>query len=316
MRELIDEWTAEADSDDLLRLWERVEWLRGELFDSYEPASFTRFDDRLAAWLSNVVQPDEKKAMFRLLHHLFFVGREQFASLARAAFNDAVTRWIIDQEDLDIRALDIGEGIDKAIEATWFCPITDSMSINTFLKLNMIGGHNSRPDWRSLQTLGDPAKIQDFVKRNKIRHLVLLEDFVGSGSQMDSTVVWARGALPGIPILVAPLICCPVGARRGHDLSKHHANLAFEPVLTLRPELFVQRQPQTGEKEPFAQIRALSEENCERFAEKFHEPFGFEDTGALVVLHTNCPDNTLPLIHDDGAAWKALFPRISRTDAA
>lgn len=317
MRDIVAKWSRDADSDDLLTLWERVEWLRSELFESYQPASYSRFEDRLSEWLVNFAEADTQKTMFRLLGHLFFVGREQFASLARAAFNDAITRWIIDQEAIAIDALNLDDQIEQAIAQTWFCPITDSMSINTFLKLNMTGGHSHRPDWRSLAQMGDAEKVRKFITQGKIKRLVLLEDFVGSGSQMQSTLHWASTAVPpNFPILVVPLICCPQGLRRGRELSSEIANLRFEPVLSLRPELFVGKDKQLNEPALFSEVRVIAADAAANYPTKFHEPFGFADTGALVVLHTNCPDNSLPLLHDHGKTWHALFPRISRTDAA
>jgi hypothetical protein len=45
---------------------------------------------------------------------------------------------------------------------------------------------------------------------------------------------------------------------------------------------------------------------------KPYGPFGFADTGALVVMHSNCPDNTVPIIHHSSDTWDPLFPRSSR----
>ena len=255
---------------------------------------------------------DQQKAMFRLLRHLFFVGREQFESLCRAAFNDPITRWVIDLEAFDIIALDMTTRLKTAMTQTWFCPITDSMQINAFLKLNSLGGHSHRPDWRSLEELGDPAKIREYVTSENIRRLVLLEDFVGSGIQMTSSVSWAAETLPDTPILVIPLVCCPAGSDAGHSLAKRYPNLQFAPVLTLSSHLFLLREPQAEEPAEFERVRELSEQLAHRFGRMFDLPFGFGDTGALVVLYSNCPDNTLPIIHDQGLEWEALFPRIAR----
>ncbi len=308
----IGKWVREDDTDDILELWEQIDWLRKELFDSYEPSDFVHFDDRLGRWLANVSDDGERRAMFRLLRNVFFVGRQQFASLSRAAFNDAVTRWIIDLDDLDVTDPGMQGALTEAMSRTWFCPITDSMSINTFLKINLQGGHSCRPDWRSFVEMGSPEKIRAYVKKEGIQRVVLLEDFVGSGTQMTSSVEWAAETLPNTPMLVAPLVCCPGGVDAGADLVRRFPWIRFEPTLSLRPELFLLRSPQLTEPDEFDTVRAISEREAHRFGRSFDEPFGFHDTGALVVLHGNTPDNTLPLLHDQGTAWDALFPRISR----
>ena len=41
-------------------------------------------------------------------------------------------------------------------------------------------------------------------------------------------------------------------------------------------------------------------------------PFGWRRTGGLIVLHTNTPNNTIPLIHNNSRTWKPLFKRHKR----
>jgi hypothetical protein len=40
--------------------------------------------------------------------------------------------------------------------------------------------------------------------------------------------------------------------------------------------------------------------------------FGFRDTGSLVVMFSNTPANTLPVIQHESATWTPLFPRTAR----
>lgn len=308
-----------GDEDDLIKIARDLVWMQRQLFDQYEPDSFSRFRDRLGEWLRQIEDDEQRKVMFRLLPHIFFVGREQFASLFRTAYRDVATRWLVDQAAIDILLPDAGKKVANAMRSTWFCPLTDSMRINSFLKVNDEGGHAVRPDWRSLAKLGDIGaaeqigKIQKFVEQEKIKRLVLIEDFVGSGSQMVEAVKFALAALPDMPILVVPLVCCPVGERVGRGLAEGNHNLVFEPVLTLPQHIFLREEPHSDEAEAFAKARPLLKEFAYRYGHSHFEfPYGFEGTGGLVVLHTNCPDNTIPLLHADGEEWNALFPRINR----
>src|SRR5262245_24236621 len=139
---LVQPWLSEIDSDDLDRLFRHLVWLQNELFNECEPNPYESFDDRVADWLLNVADDNDRKALFRLLEHLFFVGKRQFDSLCRAAYGDQVRRWIVDQLGLDLVDPNISAQIDQRVVRTWFCPLTDSMRINSFLKLNNLSGHN------------------------------------------------------------------------------------------------------------------------------------------------------------------------------
>ncbi len=310
---LIEPWLLDSDSDDLIELRDHLVWLRKELFEEYEPNHYEAFDDRLVEWLSNVADSADQKSLFRILKHLFFVGKQQFDSLCRAAYNDQVTRWVIDGSGLDITDAKLSAKVDSLMERTWFCPITDSMRINSFLKLNGLRGHDHRPDWRSLEVFGDRGRLQSYIANEKIERLVLLEDFVGSGNQMRSSVAWAAMTLPSLPILVIPLVCCPKGIETGNELLHMHCNVAFAPTLTLRPELFVHESQQPDEPEVFTRVRDIILRIRTRLDIWNHYPFGYEATGALVALYSNCPDNTLPIIHHKGDNWAPLFSRVRRS---
>lgn len=309
---IVEPWVMDAGSDALVQLRDHLVWLQKELFDEYEPNRYESFDDRVSAWLQNVPDGDDRKALFRLLEHLFFVGKQQFDALCRAAYGSETTRWLVDQTEMNLAAPQLSLLIEQEMRDTWFCPITDSMRINSFLKLNGHPGHERRPEWRSLQMFADPDKLRNYVSTQGIKRLVLLEDFVGSGTQIKEVVPWAATTLPQLPILVIPLVCCPDGEKAGVELSAAHSNVSFSPTLTLRPEYFLLEMPQPGEPDVFTRVRELILRVAVRLGFWQHHLFGFEGTGALVALYSNCPDNTLPIIHHGGSQWDPLFSRIRR----
>ena len=53
----------------------------------------------------------------------------------------------------------------------------------------------------------------------------------------------------------------------------------------------------------------LNEPRRDPDSRRYH---GYKGTGGIVVLYSNCPNNTLPIIHDETDHWNALFPRIRR----
>lgn len=310
---LVEPWLMSGDSDDLIALRDQLSWLQAELYDEYEPNRYESFDDCLAKWLLNSSDEDARKKMFRLLGHLFFVGKKQIDALQRSAYSDKTVRWLVDILDLDIADVDLNGLIDDAVQRTWFCPITDSLRINGFLKVNGLNGHEHRPDWRSLEQFGDKLKLRQYVTDENIGQLVLIEDFVGSGTQMDGPIRWAAQTLPNVQILVVPLICCPNGVTVGQAIAQQFANVSFSPCLSLRPELFVSSAAKPEEPSAFTDIRPVIQAVRNRLGVFEHHPFGFEGTGALVTLYSNCPDNTLPLFHSQTDTWDPLFSRIRRS---
>lgn len=311
LHDIVDPWMRDDDSDELILLRDQIDWLRKHLYEEYEPEEYRRFDERLTDWLLNVDDEADRKALFKLLGHLFFLAKEQFSALCRGAYSDVIARWLIEEEDIPLDASDLADQLDAAIGSTWFCGVTDSMNLNTFIKVNRLAGHAVRTDWLTLESLGDPAAIRKLVANNGVKRIVMLEDFVGSGEQMRAAVVLAREVLPDIPILVVPLICCPEGAINGQLIATRYS-VAFEPTLRLREDLFLLPKAVEGEPAVFAEVRDLITRVADRLGECGDEPFGHEQTGAIFAMFTNCPDNSLPILHEQGDRWNALFPRVRR----
>ena len=310
----LSDWSAEEEA--ILGLG-AVRYLGREVLGDYEPSQFDKFDDRLDRWLHNVAEEEDQKALFRLLNHLFFVGRPEFESLCRAAFSGNVQRWLVDRLNIDLEDPAASESLQKSLSGTWFCPITDSMRINWFLKVNNLSGMPHRPDWRSLRRFGDRNRIRDFVGAKQIQRLVLLEDFVGSGTQIRKTVSFAAETLSDIALLVLPLIICPDGDCIGRQLDDTYANVTYDPLLVIPSDMFIKAEPVESEPALFQAIRELIVRmgprlDVRELDAKSRQCHGYKGTGAVVAMFSNCPNNTLPIVHNESADWRALFPRINR----
>ncbi|MGD1015380.1 MAG: hypothetical protein ABR863_02915 [Roseiarcus sp.] len=307
-------WLDGEDGGRIAELMAQIDWLGRKLYQDYEPSAYESFDERFGKWVVNVAAQEDRRSLFDLLDHVFFVGRREFEALCRAAYNRHVIRWLIDLDNAPIADPGLDQTVATAVAGTWFCPITDSMRINAFLKVNHLEGQSHRPDWRSLACFADIEKVLDFMRRNQLNRIVLLEDFVGSGTQMQAAVRFASEVSAEIPILVSPLICCPKGVEMGEALSANYANVTFAPVLTINDKLCLKDQARAGEPPVFASIRELTSRVRERFDNRNRaEPFGFKGTGALVVMYSNCPNNSLAVLHNESKTWTALFPRIPRS---
>jgi hypothetical protein len=297
---------------------QHVVQLARELYCEYEPTKGPSLDfwQRLERWLDNVSEADQK-VLFRLLRHLFFIGPKELDNLYRVAYNEHVSRWLIDQIGIALDDPTLDAQLSTALQETWFCPVTDSMRINAFYHLNHITGSNFRPDWASLCELGSTARIDAYIAKNGIKRLVLLEDFVGSGSQISNAVMFAATLPSRLPVLCLPLILCPNGKTNMASWQNAHTNLTCDAVLNLRSLDFLTLTPDPAEPAVYADARpvAVTAYNAMQASgphSQLYSAYGYQNTGGLVVLSTNCPDNTLPLIHFNVPTWNALFPRASR----
>ena len=311
--ELVRQSALADDDNDIAEVGGRIVYLSRKLFDDYEPSQFQRFKERLDKWLGNVEDEDERKTLYRLAGSIFFVGRMEFESLCRAAFHGPIIRWIIDSLQIAFDDPNACAALEGAVNETWFCPVTDSMRINAFLKVNQLDGKQLRPEWRSLARFGDASKIKKFIQNNSIKRIVLLEDFVGTGTQIKPAITYAAEMLPDIAIICCPLLICPDGIAVGEALAKKYPNLTFEPIFKLQADQFIKYEPTADEPRLYGDIRALIANLSNRMTvQAGRDTHGFGGTGALVVLYSNCPNNTLPVIHDATENWYPLFPRIRR----
>ena len=160
-----------------------INFLSEKVFNDYEPSQFSPFKLRLLDWLNNFEDELNQQHLLAYLMDVFFVGRKEFEALYRTVYHGVLFRWMLEAEVIDVFSDELENTIAKRINAAWICPISDSLRINSFLKVNGLKSLDKRPDWRSMKQFGDVKKIQAYVAKKNIKDLVLLEDFSGSGDQ-------------------------------------------------------------------------------------------------------------------------------------
>lgn len=303
------------------RLRSLYETLAGQLFDQYEPCRLPSprvaraFLDRVNQWLSCFPDDNSRWAAFRSIQYIFFAGQSEFDEMYRHASENILKPWLIDTAKIDIFSANADIALRNELKACWPCPGTDSFRINGFLHITRLKGKKIRPDWKSLSELGGIDKIRRFVANNDIKYLILLEDFVGSGGQMLDVLKFAVEAFKG-PILVVPLIICATGDRLLSAYAKASAKgrVSYRPVTVIADECLVTPEPSPGEPKLFPELRSALSAGYQKIKKKVNGgEFGYELTGSLVVLYSNCPNNTPPIFHLQHGSWKPLFPRSSRS---
>jgi len=290
-----------------------VRFLGQKLFDDYEPLQFQGFDTQLLSWLNNLDDEQDQKTLLALLTDLFFVGRREYASLYRSVYNGAMSSWIIDVCDLDPFASNIDALIRTEINKSWICPITDSLRINAFLKTNNLISQSVRPDWLSLKQFAEIEKVIAYCNSFEISNIILIEDFVGSGTQADKIVTFVGENFKDMNVLFAPLIVCPSGDEKLASRVKRYGNIKYDPQLVLPSAVIFKREPSIDDGPHHAAARELFDRIAPRFElPQFEDMYGFKSTGSQVALYSNCPNNTLPVFHHESSNWSPLFPRVRR----
>jgi hypothetical protein len=307
-----------------------LQYLEKKLFSTYE-CTFPpnpSFWSRLTQWIKNANGNEHlEKQLFNSINNIFYIGPDEFSELYRQAYNGPIARWLIDINGINFQDINAAKTqLLCEVEKTWFCPISDSLKIGNFYHLNNIPSPaDIRPDWRTLQQLGDEQKVRDHIKDNQIKNIVLLEDFVGGGSQMSDAVNYVSKFTDIVSVLIVPLVICPLGVSK-IDIMLAGTKISIDPVLPLRAEEFIPALPVAGENSEISILRDLADTTYltvsdgqlpgavsgEGILLKPYFPLGWDNTGGLVVMCTNTPDNTLPMYHWDSATWNPIFPRHSR----
>lgn len=310
-------------------LYEAIDFMRKHHYQQYVPtlgAESKDFHSRLTDWLNSVVDESDQRTMFELIPHLIFFGRDEFVKLHQAALNGPITRWVIDELGLRLDDPNLDSVVELELhQHTWYCPVTDSMQISDFHHANRLGGIDFRPEFRSLAHFGDQRRVLDFMAnfcRNgspcPLKRIVLLEDFVGYGTQVREALDFAAGLSPKIKVLLLPLIICPKGVENCKTYVGAHANSQYDAVMELPPELFIHDTSDFTARPFDKTIHDLAVATYTRVvgnaaaSPRPYTPFGFQSTGARVVMYSNSPANTLPIVQHPSNTWAALFPRSAR----
>jgi hypothetical protein len=177
---------------------------------------------------------------------------------------------------------------------------------------NITSVHEFRPDWRSLKKFGSEEKISNYIKANNVRQLVLLEDFVGTGTQVFHPIKYCVEHF-GLKVLFVPLIICDPGCEKMKEMKD--PNFTFKPVIHISKEYLVNRLGfTTGSLNDFIGLSERLYQVVMGTNDKTKiKSFGYGDTGGLTVMYSNTPNNSLPLIHVESNSWHPLFRRHSRS---
>ena len=327
-RALLADWCQATDvlSGDFAEVRSITDFLEQVLYAEYEPVRVSAQGDfavRLAQWIGSAPDDADKRALYLLLGRLVFLGRQQMIAGYRTAYSRNIASWLMEVERLPFFGGDTEARLNTAVKETAFTEITDSFGLGNFLRWNNIAGHGTRFTWEQhLSTWNPGAFMRDVMRAGSAaprKNLVLLEDFVGSGSQM-ATAVESSCSLPDVcRVLLCPIVICPDGDECASALVRKHGKLSYSPVMVLPEETFIAEDAVAGEHKHHALIRktllslhALVRGTPGSWPQET-SAFGYRETGAVFCKFDNCPDNSVPVLHHrSDLGWSPLFPRTAR----
>lgn len=301
-----------------------IEFKSKKSYNLYDPVpNGPDFFHRLTSWVNNVDDDDMQKELFKIVPEIYYLGINEFNSLYTAAYNEHILHWLISKNNIKFDN-NINFYINDCVESTIFCSATDSFDIAKFHHRNHINGKKIRYNMRQLLKSGGIRNFVDELRSKSIKHIVVLEDFVGSGSQIlniDKTggdnlglIDFLNDISDDFSSLFCPLVICPKGKENITEAIGQNDNITLSSVLEMPDDMFVKSEAIIRDDESI--YSKIYEIVCkvDPYVGSEYGPLGYRDTGSLIVMHTNCPDNTISLIHTENemTGWKALFPRSSR----
>lgn len=336
--EMVTAWQRDFDQEEFSRLshiCEDLFFLDRTKFSPYVPTLYSQhpsaFLERFFRWLNNPgLTSDQKRDLFEFAHHIAFFSFDDFATLFQNAFSGPISRWCMSQANIRLKLPNWQDQLDKERHKhTWFCPITDSLLVSVFHHVNGIQDKERKPAFRELEHFGDPSKILQHIREKEYKRIVLLEDFVGTGNQSSQTVEWAVRTLE-LPVMFCPMIIAPEGAdhyRRIEETLNEERTTSpdlpefkFESAFELGNDCFV-HSDDTAPNSLLDRVRTLameihtrlsvSKEECKEGALGYWNDDSSQQ-GATVVMFSNTPNNSLPLLYHGAKSWSPLFPRVYR----
>jgi len=320
-------------------LFEKYEFLSQYHFNDFikhenDPLTFSA---RFHSWLLNFKDEDEKIAFFRLFDYFFYVSRKEFNHLYRSSFSKNIKLWLLALSEINPISNDVNLKLDSLVADVWFTSCTDSFNLHEFCKVNDISQKIIGIEWRgffihnriTLKEIDKNETIYDPVKKilvsNKVKMIVVLEDFVGTGTQSSNTIMKLcnivtrlkeSGCMIDLNILFVPIIICPTGVKHLRELCIKFDFLKVSPVIVL-PDISFLGAVQLESSYCRECSLVLSKYNDDVFYQSslsvnVKKSLGYGEMGVLFSKYSNTPNNSLPIFWHKSSKWFPLFERVSR----
>lgn len=284
----------------------------------------------------------EARYAFILTRKIIFFNRRQVLSLIDDVWNAIKKELFIlvsQQNNLPITNLMSGSHfIEDQLNASLFVPLSDSSHFMEF-RHTLPEGTYSGITIPCIDRLLLPIELKawDHIERIKTHYedqynLFILEDFSGSGTTAKRKIQLILRNWHFKNIYFCPLIICDKAKEELGELeilAKKNGKkfkLIYGTILGKEYSIVNEEENKVWSKEEKSALRFMStkyfkshfKENGYLYSDfdnpcpKCPTPFGFKNGGLAVVLYSNCPNNSLPIIWGDDKGWNPLFRRHER----
>lgn len=286
----------------------------------------------------------ENRYAFILTHKIIFFSRSQIISLLKEVW-DKIKRELLmlaaKQDNGSPIDLMFKRGlISQQLKTSAFVPLSDSSHFQEFRHLCLPPNASRSIVISSFDILTLPfgrgsnkeSGIKDiYEKYGKKKNLFIIEDFSGSGTSIENYVKSIIQNYKFENIYFCPCIISDKAKIRLEALGKF-AGEKGKTFKVLYGIHFGSNYSISGDDSGVWQEqerKALQVISKKYFESHFKEnkylyldhhrnnpakptPFGFKNCGLAIVLHTNCPNNSLPIIWSENGGWHPLFKRHER----
>lgn len=311
--ELIEEWDEDIEysESDYYAYYEKM----GEFSGIYEnikslyeskwsidrpfPAGLTATVER---WLGNYELDPERKVAFQLIPRIMVYSKKEMEVLCEITFEKLV----------QLLESHLGRIVDKSFfnSNVFFVPLTDSGG-NWCRYLR----HHYDFESSAVKQSIDVLKPIHYSHR---KYIVVVEDFVGSGSDVVKEYTEKLAGVKRIYSDVHFYLFALIATKWGVDAvdGETEFNVVVGEMLDSRYKCFSKESVVYSDTRTRAEAKRVFSKYGRRLCDSDPEisgcPLGFDNGQLAVVLHDNTPDNTLPVIWYPDKGWFPFFRRSRR----
>lgn len=294
----------------------------------------------------------ETRYAFILAHKIIFFSRSQIISLLKEVWDKIKRELLVlaaKQDDGSPIDLMFKRGsISEQLKASAFVPLSDSSHLQEF-RHHCLPSDAFRsiviPSFDMLtfpfaNSSNKKSRIKDIYEEyGKKKNLFIIEDFSGSGTTIERYVKSIIKHYKFENIYFCPCIISAKAKTRLEALEKFAGKKGktFKVLygIDMAKSYSISDDDSDNNADNDSRVwqeqerTALQEISKKYFESHFNEnnylyrgqkseypgeptPFGFKNCGLAIVLYTNCPNNSLPIIWSENGGWHPLFKRHER----